>query len=568
MKKFLEKHRTFEKLEHDYKMQSFISKIVFFSRVIRVSEGNVLFYGDSLALQFIFFLATFLCKGRSIHVTSDMKTAKMITMLQDVSTIFVQETFCGDGDEKDFKSYARCNENVAGVFMVHPHDVRQEDIEPFELIEGLSIREHYGRDYGALLDSKLSKIDYMAYKTLLLDRVSYGTSISCLHTSKEGVDYEYSYKNMMAMVQAIDMEFDKLEQHVISVKYTKFEESFAWILYFFLRGDKIDFWELLFSDATPIGDPKLLPKKVLISEEVFEQHYHSKLKYMLFSWGKRYIVRFRIIKWLFYFIANRDVRGYYKLISKTDELVFLTQGDPAYITNKFFTRLKTRVSIVFGTHADGYTIGINRFDDKECTNLSKRTNTFRRLGVHKLGVDTLFRLHIGGDRVHSSMKKVHPVFNKDKKVKFRNLNIYAEVDDTFVKVLSHQKDMYFGEGGIPTVFGPAVKAIKILPFVKECIILKHNNTEHTRPFVAVVKLDEAYIDSEFEESVSNMTAIQLILNDTRLALNERYSDSEQIHSIVISRKFFNIVDYFKKYTTVEDFVRLLDQQPFNLEDDY
>jgi len=549
MKKFLKKHRTLDKLRDEFGTQELLSKVLQAFRLLGLLSGDVLFYGESHYLKLIVFMATLLKKGRKVYITNSLKEAKHLLLLNDIHTVFLEANYDPEG-----------HDTIAG------YDIRREQVMAiywmYECgdVNATLLDKRLEEDYDTLQRFPAYEGEYQKALDILTDRDSYSTCTSCLQFSINGKEYDYSYKNIMSMLDAIDSEFNKLEQHHVDLQYVTFEQGFAYMLYFTLRGDRV-----VFNDRYNVAkrgvDKKLKPKKVIVSEETFIDQYHTDLKYQVFSKLNRFLTQFILTKWLVVPMINFALRDYYQLASRKDELVILTQGDPRYMLEKLYRRIRTKVSVVFGTYADGHTIGIDRFDVKS------DDYQYTMMGELKIGVDSLGRLNVGGDRIHRTLKNVYPLFNKNKDVKYHLTHIYGNVENHIITVYGHQKDIYFN-GEEPTMFTPALGAINILPFVKDCAIVKHNQDQYQdQPFVILVDLDETFIERSFEDRASTYTSIQQHLDITRRAVNEKFSESGQIHSIVISKKFFRIMRSFKEYTTVEGFVRMLDQQPFNLDGD-
>jgi hypothetical protein len=569
MKTFLRENRTQTKVANDYLSKTLMAKILFYSRLIGVSDGDVLFYGQSLLLKFVIFMATLLKPNRKLYITENITEAKRLILIENIKTVFIDHAH-GTGIEKVFKSYYVHFNNIDGMFSLYENLMITENVMAKETYQTIAYNKRREDEYHALSETILDRMDFLHLLDGFKKRHQLAVELDepVLSFTVMGKEYLYSFNNIVQMIYAIDKEFNKLQRHLIDFSGTKFEDSFAYMAYFFLRGDRINTGNRMMSEylSHDLEDKKQIPpKKVFVSDNVFLDTYHHSLKYKLFSKLNRFLVNFWLTKWLLKIIHTQQIRDTFKLYSKKDELVVIGQTNPHYILNKFFENSRIKFSVIFGTYADGHTLAINRYDDKALSLVKEGGNQYRLMSEIKIGVDTLCRLYLGGNRIHDALKNRLPVFNKEKDQKFYLTPIYAEVDEDVITVYGEQIDVYFDHDKKPVILSAKVQAFKSLPFVQDCVIVKHNQTWRTegdKPFVAVVKLDNDYIEQEFVVTAQNLTSLQLEFDKMRHAINKTSASGERIANVVVSNKFFNVIENYRSFGSTEEFIRMLDHKPF------
>ena len=99
------------------------------------------------------------------------------------------------------------------------------------------------------------------------------------------------------MLTAIDSEFDS-KNTIVELGETKFEESFAYTLYFFLKGCPVD----VLSGTTVFNNIALVKQKFrylnFLSKDTFEWWWHRKYKYAYYSGLNRFLRRWKLTNWL------------------------------------------------------------------------------------------------------------------------------------------------------------------------------------------------------------------------------------------------------------------------------
>jgi len=242
------------------------------------------------------------------------------------------------------------------------------------------------------------------------------------------------------------------------------------------------------------------------------------------------------------------------MVNPKAELI-LFNHDRSLDASAFLDKTHTKVSTIFGTPADGYTLSINRYDDKK---LKIIDNSFRIMGSQiKIEKDAINRLYISGERISNSMKTKPAIQSKDQNDLFHVDDHYCDINGEILTIKADSEDLYFyNEGNIAVDIGTKRRSLMAIPFLRRVDVIKYRGK-----FICIVELDKKFIKERLEVP-KQLFAIN-ILREKVNEINSYFDNSERISRIIVQRKFFEEYDRTSHIISKKNYIEYLDQLPFN-----
>lgn len=525
-------------------VRNIITKIVLLTRLFRETKADVVLYSKSYAVQLVAFIAAY-ASNKTLNLVDSTNDIGKAIMEGNISIILLDV-----GTHFDIRPFVRnpyCN-SLQLIASIHPHyllDIKKN----FDFIFPRAIENKFEEVVNALLDS-----DFKDESKFFMEhnQPKIG-AIPLLTINHEGETVTYSRSNIWHMLIAIDSEFKNESEGIVSMGKTHFKETFAYALYFFLRGDVLDvlshdsyFKSFLFSN-------RKLKHKMLVNGFNFSVDWHAIGKFVFFNRVNRLLRRWRLTRWITSIGYTKAFRWH--MLTPNDEYIIINH-QRTRTSLEFLKRVRRKVSFIFGTYADGYTLAINRYDDKE----PKIENSeFRIMGKSiKVELNTINQLFLGGERIPSSLRTKLPVNVKDRKDRYHLTEYYCEVDGEVISVRANSEDLYFEDEGNTIIdVGTKRRSLMEIPYLMRVDVLKHGNT-----FKCVVALDKLFIKTHFENPT--LSDVKARLREKVEEINADFAPSEKIGKIVVLDKFFDEYDSVSHIISKKDYVKLLNQSPSNL----
>ena len=528
-----------EKTKYNH-MQVMITKIIMLARLFKISQGDVLLYTKSTKVQFVVFIACFLV-NKHLHIVNTGSELSTIKLEEKIGTVITDPVL---------------NVNHLPIFgldlsITIDSNLLFDNSKTFDFIKIRALHIIHKKEYDSLYYCSSFKDERQTLKDFILTPRNGQSTLLSIRVKERSLNYnKYSIGNML---EAVESEFgeESLKRYV-NLRNTKFEESFVYMLYFFLRGDVLDVLSKYSILNNILLKSSKLKRLLFINNEGFQNRWHNNYKYKYYSRLNNFLKRWKLLNWITKYTYDKALR--YNVTHTNCELVLINYNR-SLDRSKFLDQAHTKISIIFGTPADGYTLGINRYDDKE---LKIVNNSFRIMGNSaKIEKNSLGQLLVGGERVPSMMKTKRAISVKDPKDQYYLDDHFCTIKGEILTIKADLEDIYFNsEGNAFIDVGTKRRSLMEVPFIYKVDVFKYIDD-----FVCVIELDNDFIKQKFENPV--FTDAYERLEEKINELNANVDDSEVITKVVVSKKFFKIYDNISHIISKKNFIKYLNQQPFN-----
>ena len=527
-------------------VRNIITKIILLTRIFTAAGGDIVLYSKSYAVQLVAFIAAY-ASNKTLHILSATSEIGNIVMDRRVSIILL------DTSSQFAIEYVSKNSKLAThlelIAAINPNELLNIR-ENFDFIVPRAINIRFQAELNGLLDSSF-KDETEFFKEYNKPRVG---DIPLLTVNNEGQRIAYTRSSIWETMHAIDSEFGTESEGIVSLRNTSFKETFAYALYFFLKGDVLDVLSHeSYFDSFQLANSKL-KHKMFVSGDHFAKEWHNIAKFVFFNRINRFLRRWKLTRWLTTISYTRTFKRY--MTTSKDEYVIVNYSG-ARTSLEFLRRVRAKVSFIFGTYADAYTLSINRYDEKK---VKIQDRKYRVMGkdIH-VELNTINQLFLGGKRIPASLRTKIPVNVKDRNDRYHLTEYYCEVENEIITVRASSEDLYFEDEGSAIIdVGTKRRSLMEVPFIKRVDVLKHGVQ-----FKCVVELDKAFIKAHFENPT---------LSDVKARLREKikemnYKDHSQhgmIGKLVVLDKFFNEYEAMSHLISKKNYVKLLNQRASNL----
>ena len=517
-------------------LNTLITKILYLTRVMELSGGSVLLYTKSNKIKFIVFIAACLSRNE-LFIARDRNDIIAIKQTNDIGIVLSDpgDNIYGLRHVITASIYCHVAENL--LFNRHSN---------FKFLRLVAIDSDLFRTYTALnnqsfKDERKSLLDrWMMQKHL--DR-------NVLTMYPENVEVTYTMENINHMYSAIDADLVGEKDVFVQFGKTEFEQSFIYFLYFFLRGQLTDVAESTTVINILMNSGKKLKKIIFVSNDHLQKIWGNDYKFKVYSKLNRFLIRWKLTKWIAKFTYQSIIN-----LPKRDELIFINP-ERSLDALSFLDHARTKVSVIYGTPADGYTLGINRYTDKK---LRLIDNSFRVMDYDssiKIVKDTINRLYLGGKRIPTNLQTIKVIQSKSDNDKYYRHDAYCDIKGEILTVNASSEDLYY-DGNIIIDVGTKRRSLMEIPFLRRAEVFKLGDI-----FYAVVELDLKFVEETFE--TPHLSHVKLMLSNKIKELNSHYADGEHISKVVVSSNFLKVMHGIQDIISKKNYIEYLNQQPFN-----
>jgi len=196
-------------------------------RLFRVSNGDILLQTYSLRTQFIVFVASWIA-NRSLHVVNTVGEFRHVKTTEKIGTIITDSRITLQ------PHFGHLHMQYVDAYMIINANLLLNNKKNFDFIKLKAINAIYHRDYFSLMNSSFKderesmRVAILNYKGLQRNYI--------LSVVNAGNTVKYFGYNIDHMLKAIDSEFGEDKNGYVSFIGTKFQETFVYFLYFFMRG--------------------------------------------------------------------------------------------------------------------------------------------------------------------------------------------------------------------------------------------------------------------------------------------------------------------------------------------
>lgn len=513
-------------------------------RIVSVSDRDVLLYDASDKFKFVVLMGCIL-GGRTLHIVDKWKVSSLISSGKIGTVIF------GKDYEKITKElWAQVDIIITSYFEAY------EDEDTIFFMDAIIMSLHREKTYRSILETPTDteKIAKTSFEILLNQNFLRREEKLQLSLVNRIGNCSYTNKNILHMLEVVDSIFSEEKEDVcVGTENISFEESFIYNLYFFLKGIVVNT-----SDFTGLSVYSKRRNIIFYDNKSFNELYHKIYKYVIFSKFSKFIERWWIFRWILRFIYGKVIQSEFFFGSRENEFVYINL-DPSIVKSRFLNKSNTKTSFIFGTQEDGYTLSINRYNDKKISIEKGEYRIMDKDNSIKLHTDPIDRLYVGGKRIYTHMKDIYAIESESKLDKYFLSDVYARLNGEVLRILAHSQDLYFSEEkNVINVYdvGTYKKALESTPYVKQSEVLKIEDV-----FTLVVSIDIDSIPIFFEDPkfLRALTNLEGILNQ----INEDLDNEIEIEKIIIANKFFDEYNKVKNLIRKRDFVEYLSQQPLN-----
>jgi hypothetical protein len=522
-----------------------VSKIMYLTHLMLASgEGDIVLKAKTGRVKFIVFLASLLASKKLFIIKTHKELSNLI--YKEKISMYITSKY---DNRKDLIR----NMNVV-VIEIFDYDLinntQTYDFIKFHWFTHEHLKSIYPIVKASFKKDRLSEFELRFMATMAINKKE------LLHMN--GINY--STKNIVHMLQAVDSEFESEKSPIYFNSAVPFEKSFIYTLYFFLRGDLTNIGSET-SIYNIISKSPWIKKMMVYDYESIIDKYHQEYKYKLLSKFNRFLNKWLLTQWITYFTYDHIFRE--SILSKKDEILVFNWDNHRHL-GKAFSQARTKVSFIYGTPSDGYTLGINRYNDKETKILDNSYRIMDGSDSIRVEEDSFHRLSIGGSRIPKELKTVYVTNSKTKEDVFHPTGIYCRIEEEILTVLANKEDIYWDDNcQILTDIGTAKRALSELPYVLQVDVFEVNDK-----FIAAIDVDLKFIRLTWANP--NYSEVNSHLRDSILKINKKYlmSGQQQIHNFIISKKFFEVTKGIEDIVNKESFYRLLSRQPLNHSDVY
>ena len=527
-------------------MKILITKIIHLMRLVSISHGDVILVDWSKNIKFVLFTACLLA-GKTLFLVRNNDGVREIKFTERIGTIFY------DGFVK-YDNYQPAN-FTASIISEHLFS----SVNNFEFLYIHSWSEPHYATYAAIVDSSFKDerdtMNNMFQMRFDRKRLS---SMPILTIKQNNKNYTYDSDSIFHMLNAVDSEFENEPKSYVKFDEVSFEQGFIYMLYFFLRGDMISIGDKqVIANILMNSDTKL--KEIIFTDNTHvNKNFHKIFKYHIYSNWIMFLDRWWITKWITKFTYDYIIRG--KILRRNNHEMVIINKERSLDKSQFLDHTRTRVSVIYGTPADGYTLGINRYTDKE---LSIVDHSFRVMDAGnslKLQIDSLSRLCIGGERISGYIKGDKIAQSKTENDLYYLGDVYCELNGEILTIKADLTDIYYydNECNVAMDVGTRKRSLMAIPYLREVDVFKVKDK-----FVTIVDIDNDFVNQKFQPNLRHLNGVLTILRNNLIELNDELQESDEMHEVFVSTKFFEWVDSTKHTITREDFIKLLNQQPSN-----
>lgn len=525
-------------LTHTYPhVKNLITKIIYLTRLIMIPEGDIILYTKSNKLKFVIFVATLL-SNKCLYIVSSLEEIVKTYTENRIGILFTNELL-----DKIYKKVP--------LSIMLSEEILFSSSTDFEFGDGFLAKNyaHLLLDCGALANSSFKdERETFGDRWENTKHIHWNTNV--LHMN--GITYNND--NIRHMLNAVDSEFGDENHLFVSLSEIEFKQSFIYMLYFFLRGQLTNIGKSSLIYNMLLNSDRKLKRIVFMDNNNFNEWWHDLYKYEIYSYFNIFLGKWKLTKWITRFTYDRILHT--KNPHAKHELILMNL-DRSLDKEKFLDQAHTNVSIIYGTPADGYTLGINRYTDKK---LKIENNSFRVIdkgNTIDIQKDTINRLLIGGTRVPEHVKKIHPIQSKKQNELYYISDLYCEIDGEIFTIKANSEDLYFqNEGNIIIDTGTKRRSLMAIPYLKRVDVLKVEEK-----FIAVVEIDKDFIKKTWENP--KLTYVKIHLNSKIEEMNNDFDNSERIDRIIVSKRFFKEMDEVSHIITKKNFIKYLNRKPFN-----
>jgi len=514
-----------------YYSKELISKIMFLVRLSIISSGPIFLYTTDKRLKFVMFIVALL-SGREIFFKTNLNKSTDEILHSNI-TMFYTDVANTPPITKHYNFIGKIN--VKELFNKGSY---------YSFLSTRATNVKLYKEYDEVRTS-LFKDERQAFIRKLETVLKYGLN-NVITLGKKSNQATYTPKNIKYMLDAVNSEFGEEELLHVNFQNTKIEIGFIYMLYFFLRGDYV----YLNDSAHAVN--LVLNKKIrsiyFYDSQSFKNKWDREYKYGVYSKLSIFAKTHKLFNWI-------NIFNYQKILNiyKKDEMILINPNTNSII-NHFLRTAKSRVSIIYGFQADGYTLAINRRLKRKAKNIV--TIPFHIMNGEdsiKIFTDSLHRLYISSKKIPNNLKTEYAIDRKNDYDKYYLTDTYAHLDGETLTVLANKEDIYYDSKG-KAIFNLYLKRkwLEIIPYLREVEILKYKDDVK-----AVLALDTSFI--AFAYAFPNFTHVLKSLQDKINQLNETFLDGYPITKTVISNSFFTELHLAENKMTKFNYFNYLNQ---------
>lgn len=524
-----------------------ITKIIYLMRIFSIVDDPIIYYSNfnrfNKETKFVTFLACLLARKELIiidkesllHLTIMNRKIGMVIGSYDIDNLLWKDTTFYD---------------IPLIITINPMKLFSSD-KHFDFI--------IYHNYSYLIKDQLHALLYSNFRD---ERESFYINwtkseeekYNCLTLYNGPEAITYTNKNILEMLEGPESEFSDYTISYANTTYLDFEESFIYDLWFFLKGylSSIGHYNVIHNIMMKSPWVKTIE---FHNDKSIMNIYHEDWKWQLLSKWNMFLNKWTLTNWILRFRYDKIFRR--NRLNKKDEIVIINFENNLFLS-KCFNKAKTKISYIYGTPSDGYTLAINSHDDKETSVLAMN---YRMMGGDiNLYKDTINRLYISGKKVADSSKIVYPIEAKSKEDKCHKVGDYIEINNDIIYVNAKENDIYYDLESPYNPFtiahvGIVRRALSEIPYITKIAVFKKGDT-----FVAIVDIDTDFVKWAFKGENANIGKVQAHLNSILFEINaKKRTRGNHVSKIIIKPKFFRILEETNHMISIDKYYRLLSQ---------
>lgn len=514
-----------------------LTKIVYLMRILSISDKDVAIYSEDDKVKFVVFVACFLA-GKTLYIARDADHLNSIAILTNIGTIISEGEFTF---LKNIDLYCRIDKEALfstdkDYMFLHMISLKNTTISAYRSLRASSFRRN--TDVEDILD-------------LRLNRSSYISLVQWINWER----YTYTTRNIKYMLETISSEFKDNPLSLVYMHNLPFAKGFAYMLYFFLRGDLVTLANSSVLYNTIMNTDRPLQALLLVDGEGANKSWHNSFKYKVYSPLNRFLNKWKVTKWITKFTYDYIIRK--EIFGRKNYEAIIIDKERSLDRAEFYDHARTRISTICGTYADGFTLGINRYDEKK---LKIVDNTFRVMDSGnsiKIKVDSINRFEFKGKRVAENMKIFYSSHSKNESDLYHKSGLYGELNGEIMTIKADLSDIYYDpKGNIAVDVGTCKRSFMAIPYLKEVEFFKVADS-----FVLITSLDRNFINKYYEKA--NLAWVISHLKKAVKEYNNQTDEEQEISKVIISTMFFENMKDIREDISKREFIELLNQQPSN-----